>query len=145
LLLPLIVAVLLLWLIATASLYIAVWFLWCTRGKDILFVYSNSPIWHDYIEEHIIPRIQARSVVLNWSERRYWLRRLTLASLLFRHFGGYREYNPVAIYFQPFCRHRSFRFWKAFNEWKHGKPADLQRVESDFFQTIGVVRSPEIT
>jgi len=137
---PLIIVVLLLWVIATISLYISVWLLWCTRGKDILFVYSDSPVWRDYIENHIIPDIEARSVILNWSERRFWLRKFSLASLLFRHFGGYREYNPVAIYFQPFWRHRSFRFWKPFRDWKHDRPASLQQVEDDFFRSIGQVR-----
>src|SRR5688572_13185008 len=67
-------------LIMTIGLYILVWTMWCTRGKDILFVYSDSPIWHDYIEQQIIPQIEARAVILNWSDRRHWLHRYSLPS-----------------------------------------------------------------
>jgi hypothetical protein len=131
----------LLWALISVVLSVLVWMLWCTRGKDILFVYSDSPVWHDYLEEHILPRIAARSVVLNWSERRHWLDSYALAALVFRHFGGYREYNPLAIYFRPLRPHRRFRFWKAFRDYKHGKPDSLHRVESDFFQAIGLAET----
>jgi hypothetical protein len=137
-LLPLIAVVLLLWLIATVGIYILVWMLWCTRGKDMLFVYSDSPIWHDYIQEHIIPQIRARSVIVNWSERRQWLRRFSLSSLIFRHFGGNREFNPLAVYFPPLRRHRTFRFFQAFKDWKHGHPESLNRIESELFACIGL-------
>lgn len=141
---PLIVVVLLLWLLwlvlwllITIGLYLLVWALWCRRGKDILFVYSESPIWHDYIEEQIIPHIRARSIVLNWSDRRHWLRRFSLPSTIFRHFAGNREFNPLALYFRPFRRHRTFRFWQAFQDWKHGRAATLKQVEDEFFNCIG--------
>jgi hypothetical protein len=115
-----------------------VWLLWGTRGKDVLLVYSNSPIWHDYIQEQIIPRIESRAVILNWSDRRHWLRRLSLASLVFRVFGGHREFNPMAIYFPPLWFHKTFRFWRAFRDRKHGKPATLKQVENDFFRCLGI-------
>jgi len=134
---PLIVVVLALWLLATLGLYVLVWLIWCTRGKDILFVYSDSPIWHDYVVEQIIPRIEARAVIVNWSERRHWVTRLSLASLLFRYFGGDREYNPLALYFRPLWFHRSFRFWRAFRDWKHGKTESVKRIEDEFFRCIG--------
>jgi hypothetical protein len=58
-LVPLLVAFVLLWLVffvvSTIFLHIAIWSWWCIRGRDILFVYSDSPIWHDYIERHILP------------------------------------------------------------------------------------------
>lgn len=126
----------LLWALISVVLSVLVWILWCPRGKDVLFVYSDSPVWHDYIEEQILPRIEARAVILNWSDRRHWLDKYSLAPLLFRHFGGYREYNPLAIYFRPFRPHRRFRFWQAFRDYKHGKADSLQRVEKAFFAAI---------
>lgn len=134
---PLIFVVLLLWLLTRIGLNFLVWILWCTRGKDILFIYSNSPIWHDYIEEHLIPYIKARSVLLNWSNRRHWFGALSLQSVVFRHFGGSKEYNPLAVYFRPFKPHRTFRFFNAFHDYKHGKPETLKRIESDFFSSVG--------
>ena len=135
---PLILIVVSLWLAWTFCLYLVVWTLWCTRGRDILFVYSDSPIWHDYIEEHIIPRIRNRAIILNWSQRRKWLHRFCLSSLLFRHFGGHREFNPMALYFRPFRRRLRFSFWEAFRDWKHGKTQTLNLVENDFFKAIKI-------
>jgi hypothetical protein len=141
---PLILVVLFLWLLASLLLCVLVWLLWCTRGKDILFVYSDSPIWYDYVEVHIIPRIESRAVILNWSKRRHWLRRWTLAALVFRNFGGGREFNPLALYFRPFRLHQSFRFWKAFRDWKHGRTATLKQIEGDFFRNIGAAPNIEL-
>jgi hypothetical protein len=134
---PLILLWMALWVVTTVLLYFLVWIAWCPRGKDILFVYSDSPVWHDYIEKHILPPIETRSMILNWSDRRHWLDRYSLASLVFRHFGGHREYNPLAIYFRPFRPHQRFRFWRAFRDLKHGKPESLNRVQEEFFRAIG--------
>jgi hypothetical protein len=137
LLIVLLIPFLLLWLLAVIGFTLLIWTLWCTRGKDILFVYSDSPVWHDYIEQQIIPEIGARSVILNWSDRRHWLHRFSLESVAFRLFGGSREYNPLAIHFRPLRSHLTYRFWKAFRDWKHGKSAPLERMKSDFFRDIG--------
>jgi hypothetical protein len=140
LLIPLIVAKLALLLTITLALYIRVWMFWHPRGKDILFVYSDSPIWHDYLEQQLLPQIEARSVVLNWSERRFWLHRWSLPSLVFRHFGGDDEFNPLIVYFPPLRRHRTFRFWQAFKDYKHGHPQTLKEIEEELFDTIGLKR-----
>jgi hypothetical protein len=134
---PFVVLYIVFWTLTTVVLYTLVWLLWSTRGKDILFVYSDSPVWHDYIEERIVPRIETRSIILNWSNRRHWLGGWSLQSLVFCHFGGHREYNPMALYFRPFWLHRSFRCFEAFRDWKHGKPERLKQLENDFFHRIG--------
>ena len=51
------------------ALHIAIWIWWCTRGKYVLLVYSNSPAWQPYFESHLLPTLQNRAVVLNWSAR----------------------------------------------------------------------------
>jgi hypothetical protein len=79
LLLPVAVGMLLLFAISSVSLHICVWLLWCTRGRDILFVYSNSPVWHDYLEQRLLPWLEDRAVVLNWSDRSRWRFPPTLA------------------------------------------------------------------
>jgi hypothetical protein len=135
------VPLLILWVLVGIALSILVWVRWCTRGKDILFVYSDSPIWHDYIEGQIIPKIRNRSVILNWSARRHWLNNLSFESLVFRHVGGDREFNPMAVYFRPLRRHQTFRFYKAFHDYKRGKRETLQRIEADFFGCIGIEES----
>ena len=57
LLLALVVVAIPLYLAASLCLHIAIWIWWCVRGCDILFVYSDSPVWHDYIEQRIYPTL----------------------------------------------------------------------------------------
>jgi hypothetical protein len=121
------------YVLASIFLYLAIWALWLPRSKHILFVYSDSPIWHDYIEEHILPVIRDRAVVLNWSQRRSRLWRRSLAVAAFKHFGGWRDFNPMAVVFRPFQRARVFRFLPAFREFKHGRPEKLLTMQQEFF------------
>ena len=122
---------LVLFLVSTVSLHTIIWVWWCLRGRDILFVYSNSPIWHDYVEQHILPHLGERAVILNWLERKRW--RFSLAKMAFYHFGAYRQFNPLGVVFRPFRRSKVFRFWQPFRDYKHGHPEALHKMESDFF------------
>jgi hypothetical protein len=137
-LLAVVVIALACYLVSTVCLHVAIWSWWCARGHDILFVYSDSPVWHDYIEAHVLPHLGKRAVVLNWSRRRGW--RFSLARAAVHHFGGWREFNPMAVVFRPFRRTRTFRFWQPFRDFKHGNPEALHRMENDFFGLVGVQR-----
>ena len=119
-------------------LRIVIWSWWCVRGRDILFVYSDSPVWHDYIEQHILRHLGERAVILNWSQRNRW--RLSLARMAFHHFGSYRQFNPLGVVFRPFGRTHIFRFWQPFRDFKHGHPESLKKIEAEFFGLIGVQR-----
>ena len=113
------------------------WF-WCAHalhGRDVLFVYSNSPNWQQHIEADILPRIRGRAVVLNWSERRNWGRTCPLPARFFRRFAGYRDFNPIAFVFRR-GRIRTIRFYRAFLDRKHGKTASLQAAEAELFQLV---------
>ncbi len=127
---------LLFFVVSTVCLHIAIWMWWCLRGRDILFVYSDSPIWREYVEQRILPYLAGRAVVLNWSQRKRW--RISLARLAFHHFGGYRQFNPLAVVFRPFRRTRIFRFWQPFRDFKRGNPEALHRMEAEFFALIGI-------
>lgn len=118
-------------------LHLALWITWVPRGKRVLFVYSNSPVWQPYVEENILPRLPKGSVVLNWSERRNW-NRWALSSLTFRTFGGRKNFNPLAVVVRPLRGVRVFRFWQAFREYKHGRDASLKRLEHDLFSLLRV-------
>jgi len=69
-------------------------FKWAKKGKNILFIHSNSPNWQQYLEENIIPKIDKKAVLLNWSERSKWEKKKPLEAKLLSHFGGYYEFNP---------------------------------------------------
>ena len=125
--------------VSTVCLHITIWTWWCIRGRDILFVYSDSPIWRDYVEQRILPHLGERAVVLNWSQRKRW--RVSVARLALHHFGGYRQFNPLAVVFRPFHRTRTFRFWKPFRDFKHGHPEALRQMESEFFGLIEIEKT----
>lgn len=123
------------YLVLVVLLHIAVLVLWLPRGRRVLFVYSNSPVWQAYIEAEILPRLPRQAAVLNWSQRRNWPR-LSLPVWLFNMFAGSREFNPIAMVFRPFAPPKRFRFWRAFGDYKHGKPERLRQVEGDFFRYV---------
>jgi hypothetical protein len=127
-LIPLALLVVATWLLHGLALNVLVWLCWCSRGKHLLLVYSDSPHWHDYIEDNIIPRLPNSTVVLNWSQRRTW-HWYSLPVMAFRHFGGTREFNPMVVAFRPFRRTKTFRFWQPFKDYKHGKPQALEELE----------------
>jgi hypothetical protein len=122
----------------SASLYLTVWLTWLPRGRHIFFVYSDSPIWHDYLEQHVLPTIRDRAIILNWTQRsgRSWRRSFPVA--VFKHFGGWREFNPMGVVFYPFRRARVFRFFQPFRKFKHGEPETLAALQKEFLQYSGL-------
>ena len=129
---PIVVVIVLSYLAWGAILYLAIWL---TRKKPfIIFVYSDSPIWKDYIEKEILPQIQDRAVILNWSERRMW--KSSLAVLAFRYFSGYRNFNPMAMVFRPFHIVETYRFFEAFKGFKRGDRKKVEEIKSELFDTL---------
>jgi hypothetical protein len=127
----------LLWFLAAVALQIAVWVVWCVRGRYVLVVYSNSPIWQQYFEQQILPAIGARGVVLNWSDRKRW--RYSLAVVAFQLFAGSREFNPLALVFQPFAWVRQFRFYRPFQAFKHGRPQEADAMRRELLETLDTI------
>lgn len=117
------------------ALHIAIWIWWCTRDKYALIVYSNSPVWQDYFENQVLPALENRAVVLNWSERATW-HTWSLAVLVFRYFGGNKDFNPMAIVFRPGRFRRVFRFWAPFRDFKHGKPQQVERMKEELLGLV---------
>jgi hypothetical protein len=116
-------------------LYGLIWLLWLPRGKDVLLIYSDSPIWQDYMTTQIIPLVKDRAVILNWSERHNWSE-WSFSVQVFRYFGGTNEFNPMVAVFQPFRRARLFRFWSAFKEWKRGDKEPVTRLRLELLQSL---------
>ena len=131
-LLPLIILSLTFWLLHRVTLYLLVWVLWLPKGKDILFVYSDSPIWKEYMTQQLLPLVQERAIVLNWSERSKW-RKWSLPVRVLRSIGGGRDFNPMVILFRPLRPALAFRFCSAFKDWKHGEPESVERLRNELF------------
>ena len=136
LLLPLIVA----WMVVWIPLYgtwrlgsgiiFRAWFRkrHASRGRTILFVYSNSPNWQQYVEANLLPRFGHRALVLNWSERRSWSR---WEGGFFNRFAGSREFNPAALVYRPDGGVEVIRFHQAFLDFKHGNDSRLRAAEAE--------------
>ena len=133
-LLPFVAVLGVVWLVAAVLLQLVVWFTWCSRERYVLVVYSNSPIWQAYFEQNVLPAVGSRGVVLNWSERKRWPYSLSVA--LFRLFGGTRQFNPLAIVFQPFVWPRRFRFYEPFQAFKHGRPDEVDKMRRELLETL---------
>ena len=131
---PVILAWTMIYAIYGFVLYLAIWLSWCLRGRYVLFVYSDSPIWREYIEREILPRLKDRAVVLNWSHRKRW--RKSLAVLAFRRFGGWRAFNPLAVVLRPFRLPKVFRFFEPFQEFKHGRTAEVEQLKAELFEAL---------
>ena len=133
-LLPLVVVAGVLWLVMAVLLLLVVWLTWCSRGRYVLVVYSDSPIWQGYFEQNVLPAVGNRGVVLNWSDRKQWSYSLPVA--LFKLFAGTRNFNPLAIVFQPLTWPRRFRFYEPFKAFKHGRPEGVERMRLELFELL---------
>ena len=133
--LPLAALVLLLYGTHRIALYALIWLLWLPKGKDVLVVYSDSPIWHDYMTTQIVPLVEERAVILNWSERNKWPK-WSFPTHVFRSFGGRRDFNPMVAVFRPFRRAKLFRFWSAFKDSKHGYSEPVDRLRNELLWTL---------
>jgi hypothetical protein len=132
--LPLAAVALLAFTVHRLCVYALVWCLWLPKGKDALLVYSDSPIWRDFMLQEIVPLLGERAIILNWSERKQWPL-WSMPTVVFRTFAGRREFNPMVVVFRPFHRAEFFRFWSAFKDSKHGDATAVQalRRELEFY------------
>lgn len=111
---------------------------WGASGKRVILVYSNSPHWQAYIEEHWLSRVARVAVVLNWSERSRWPEQHPFEAEVFRMWAGDREFNPVAIVIPQRGPVRVIRFWRAFRDYKHGRDRALRAAEAELAAAAGM-------
>lgn len=125
-------------LLYSGTLYLLVWLVWLPKGKDLLFVCSDSPTWREYMTTEILPLVERRAVVLNWSERSKW-RQWSLGVAVFRGFGGSRDFNPLVVLFRPLHRATTFRFWRPFQDWKRGYREPVERMRQELLSALDVL------
>lgn len=118
------------------GLKIRFWIRHGRKGKCILFAYSDSSNWKDYIETKILPRIEAHSVIMNWSKRREWESRMQFEEKLFNQWAGSREFVPAAIMFPLTGKVRVFRLFEPSQNPKHGKDRVSKKAEQALFAAV---------
>jgi hypothetical protein len=97
-------------------------------GKDLLIVYTDSPHWKAHIESNWVARWPNRTVPLNRSHP--WSRKQPEA-VLWLAVAGIREHTPLAVVIPRTGRLRVIRFYKAFQESKHGDDTRLRAAEQE--------------
>ena len=105
------------------------------RGRYILFVHSNSPVWQDYIARNILPRLPPDTVLLNWSDHLKW-KWFSFPVRVFRFYGRDTEFNPMGMVGTGLRGVQIFRFWQPFRDFKHGNENPLKEMEAAFFNSI---------
>jgi hypothetical protein len=135
LVLPLAIVGLILHFLNKVVVYLLVWVWWLPKGKDVLYVSSDSPIWKEYMETEVLPLVAGRAIVLSWSARSKWPK-WSFAVRVFRTFGRGRDFNPMVVLFRPFRGARIFRFLPAFQERKHGNSASVEQLRRDLMQAL---------
>ena len=133
--LPLAIVAVVLHFLNKAVVYLLVWVWWLPRGKDVLYVSSDSPIWKEYMETEVFPLIAERAMVLSWSARSTWPK-WSFAVRVFRTFGRGRNFNPMVVLFRPFRRARIFRFLPAFQERKHDNMSSVEKLRRELMQAL---------
>ena len=113
-------------------------------GRFVLFVYSDSPNWKDYIEANILPCIKEHVVTLNWSKRREWEQTNPFEAKIFYHWAGEEEFNPMAIILPLSGKVKEVRFWQAFRDFKHGKDKALKAAEDILFGEVERCRASDV-
>jgi hypothetical protein len=109
---------------------------WGSQGKNILFVYSESPNWKDYIEREIIPKLSPYGVYLNYSRCAEWKHKNPLEAKIWKQWSGAREFNPMAIVIPDRGKVKTVRFYQAFRDYKHGKDNLLRQKEAELLSLV---------
>ena len=133
---PILIPGLVCYLAYCALFRLVAWVYGWWRGVHVLVVYSDSPLWREYMERKILPHLPASAIHLNWSERSRW-KWSSFPVRIFQHFGGRVEFNPLVLIFRPFCPVRIFRFWRPFKELKHGRPEALEAMRAELLKAFG--------
>jgi hypothetical protein len=106
------------------------------RGIRGLLVYSRSPNWQPYIEEHWLPRIAGAVEVVDWSDRARWRKNDHRVRVFETFIRSDEAYNPSAVVFRSTGAPLVFRFYPAFKNAKHGNVEGLKDLEAQFFAAL---------
>lgn len=112
---------------------------WGRSGKSILFVYSESPNWQDYIENEILPKLTPHAITLNYSKRAEWDRDKPLEAKVWEQWCGSREINPIAILIPNRGNVKTIAFYQAFRDFKHGKDRLLRQKERELLDWVAQI------
>ena len=103
--------------------------------KFVLLGYTQSEVWAPFIEHSLLPQLGNAVVAIDRSKEA-WKRENPREARALMFWGGRRSYNPIAIVIRKRWRVRVFRFYEAFQQFKHGKPRELDRLVADLLADV---------
>jgi hypothetical protein len=104
-------------------------------NKFVLLAYTQSDVWAPFIEQSLLPQLGDVVVSIDRSKED-WKRSNPVEARAVSFWGGLRAHNPIAIVIRDRWRVRVFRFYEAFQQLKHSRPHDLERVVSEFLSHV---------
>jgi len=104
-------------------------------NKFVLVAYTQSAAWAPFIEQSLLPQLGDAVVAIDRS-REDWKRSNPVEAMAVSFWGGLRAHNPIAIVIRNRWRVRVFRFYEAFQQFKHGRPQDLEIAVSEFLSHV---------
>lgn len=111
---------------------------WFPIGKHSFFLYSNSKKWRKYFEQNLIPKIQNKAIICNWSTRheRGW-KNNPLEARVLRFFCPNGYSCPVAIVFLPSGAIKTFEFYTPYIKMLKSQNQDYKNLEKEFLDLLG--------
>ncbi len=108
---------------------------WFSKNQHIFFLYSDSKKWKDYFEKEIIPKIQSKASVWNWSTRQKdgWNNNSIEAKILklYRPIGFF---YPMAFVILPSGQIKIFQFYQSYVKMLKSGNEEYKRLEKEFLK-----------
>lgn len=104
-------------------------------NRHILFSYSDSENWTEYIEREIVPKIADKAIVINRTQEQDWKKQYKLEKKALDNFAG-TGINPVALIFRKGLKVKVIPFYEAFRDLKHGKKESIELKREELFKHI---------
>lgn len=112
---------------------------WFPMGKYALFLYSGSKKWQRYFEQDLIPKIQSKAIIWNWSTRyAYGWKDDLLEARILKFFRPSGRFHPMAIVFLPSGTIKTFQFYVPYVKMlkSQNQNQDYKNSEKDFLNLL---------
>ena len=118
---------------------------WGRHGMRVLLAYSDDTRWRERIEQHWLPRIGRRTVVLDRKARQTFVPATPIEAQVFEHWAGARDFDPMAIVIPATGPVRTLRFRDAFVAHFGGREQQLAIEEERLFALVeGLGETPGV-
>ncbi len=113
---------------------------WLPESGSVLFFTSNSKHWKAYFEKELLPKIETKTRVLNWSTREQdgWSDKAMEARIA-DLFGDARHSIPFAMVFLPSGDFKMFFFQGAFLRFLKSKKKQYKKLETEFLKLVEAI------